>query len=125
MYSALHLLCAVLFIACAPLLLVTRFISKRFMPWWLVALATVVVSTGLGIAFDYLGPRAHYEEQEACWRAHEAFSRECPFGTYDVWVIPVPFKWVPGVLWLVASLPFYGLAVWLRARHRSRNQIHA
>lgn len=118
MYVALQFLCRGLTIGAPAILLAARFFWPRRVPWWLVVGVTAVLSTLLDAATDYLGPRADLERDDACFAAHEQrpLETECEFWTYDVWVLPMHAKWIPGLLILMAWLPFYGLAVRARAK---------
>jgi len=121
MYVALQFLCWGLVIGTPAILLAARFFWPLRMSWWLVLVATAILGTLLDASSDYLGPRADYERQDACFTAsqQQLSASECVLSFYDVWVLPISVKWIPGVLCLVAWLPFYGFAVWLRTRRGS------
>ena len=120
MYSALEHLCQVAAIAGVPALLIAKFQWRHRIPWWSVILAVAISSTALGVAVDLLGRLAHFEGFDACVQALAPDSQlaDCGFGTYDVSYIPIHLKWISGMLLLAVFSPFYGLAVWLRARSR-------
>lgn len=123
MYVVLQILCWGLFIGAPAILLAARFYWPRRVQWWLVVVVTAILSTLLSTSSDYLGPRAHFEWQDACVEAslQRPSEQECAFWTYDVWVLPMHLKWIPGFLCLVAWLPLYGLSDWLRTRHDRPN----
>lgn len=118
MYTAYENICLALTIASPALLLAARLVSRSGFQWWLILLVTAIISTILGIALDYLGWYAHNERTEACFEAMA--QAEAAAGcsvSYHVWTIPWYLKWVSGAVVLLACLPFYGLAVWLRKTH--------
>lgn len=121
MYTALQTICAALVVGTPPALLVARFLRRGRPAWGLVVLITAIVSSIGGTTLDYLGPYAHRERWSNCAEAAIAnpSQPDCPVPSYDVWVLPIYLKWVPGLLGLAASLPFYGLATWLLARYRT------
>jgi hypothetical protein len=130
-YSVLDNVCIALLIASAPTLLAFKFFWQKRVPWWLVILSVVALSTAIGVVHDRIGARAHFERFDACVEktpidyasapgvAEAVFPPSCGPIFYHVATPPIYLKWIPGVGLLALSLPFYGLAIWLRAR-RSR-----
>jgi hypothetical protein len=112
-------MCQALFALYVPTLLVTKFVLRHRISWWLVVFASLLLSTALGIALDRLGPYAHFERYESCFRvAGKVAEIECGGFTYDVAILPIWMKWIPGLALLVLLLPFYGLALWFRKRRQ-------
>jgi hypothetical protein len=117
-YSALEHICQAVLFVCPPTLLIVKFIWPQRISWWLVLFVVLASSAALGIALDHLGPLAHFEGYDSCSQAMAPGPAEVDCGpfTYDVWTIPIYMKWIPGLVLLTASLPFYGLAIWVRSR---------
>jgi hypothetical protein len=127
-YSALQYVCLAALVASAPVLLTLKFFRKQRIPWWVVVLSMVVLSTVLGIGLERIGPRAHFERFDACINvtpidspasqgaAVPIFPPSCGPMFYHVATPPIYLKWVPGLALLALSMPFYGLAIWLRSR---------
>jgi hypothetical protein len=118
MYATLENFCFALAMASPALLLAAKLVSRSRFPWWLILLVTAIVSTILGVALDHLGWYAQNERAEACLKAMTQAAAEsgCSI-SYHVWTLPWHLKWISGAVVLVACLPFYGLAVWLRKTH--------
>lgn len=118
MYTALKNICFALTIASPALLLAARLVSRSRFRWWLILLATAIISTILGVALDHLGWYAHNERTEACFEAmaQAEAAPGCSI-SYHVWTLPWYLKFVSGAVVLLVCLPFYGLAIWLRKTH--------
>jgi len=127
-YSVLDNVCIAVLLTSAPALLALKFFWQKRVPWWLVVLSIVALSTAVGLVHDKIGARAHFERFDACVKdtpidyaakpgvAVPVFPPRCGPMFYHVATPPIYLKWIPGVSLLALSLPFYGLAIWLRAR---------
>jgi len=127
-YSVLDNVCIAVLLTSAPVLLAIKFFLQKRLTWWLVVLSIVALSTAVGIAHDKIGARAHFERLDACIKdtpidyaatpgvAVPIFPPSCGPIFYHVAKPPIYLKWIPGVILLALSLPFYGLAIWLRSR---------
>jgi hypothetical protein len=127
-YSVLDNICVAVLLTSAPALLTLKFFWQKRVPWWLVVLSIVALSTAVGVARDRIGARAHFERFDACVNgtpidyaatpgvAVPVFPPSCGPPFYHVATPPIYLKWIPGLSLLALSLPFYGLAIWLRSR---------
>ena len=126
MYSVLEYVCLALLLVSAPALLAIKFSLKQRVPWWVVVLSMVIISTVLGVAHDKIGSRSHFERFDACVkvtpidnaRTLEAGVPVSPLSCgpafYHVATLPLDLKWIPGLGLLALGLPLYGLAIWVR-----------
>jgi len=117
MYGALQTALFVLAISSPALLLVGRFARPKRVPWWVVVVATALVSTLLGYTLDEIGWYAHVEETERCMEGEAFFTpgQGCRL-SYHVARIPMYLKWLPGIAILACLLPIYFLTWWLHSR---------
>jgi hypothetical protein len=127
-YSVLDNDCLAVLLISAPALLALKFFLKERVPWWVAILSIVTVSTAVGIVRDKIGAQAHFERFDACIKvtpidnaaslgdAVPVFPLSCGPAFYHVSTLPLYLKWIPGLALLALTLPFYGLAIWLRAR---------
>ena len=122
MADALATLFPILFLACAPLLLVVRFFSPRLMPWWAVFLC----ASALGWLFIVLGEHFDKVSYAQCIeRRFEdpdgfAIGRNypgCPFLFLDgAYAGNLEFGWVTALIYFFPWLAIYGVVHLIRKR---------
>lgn len=120
MIDLLAILSPALFLLCAPLLLVTRFLRPKLMSWWLLVACASCLGWVLLVVSEHFRAVGYDQCVERRFEEGLADDPECPFLFVDgVYSYNLELGWLWSLLYLTPWLGLYAIAHSIR-RHTRR-----